>query len=201
MDKPLLPEAILFDMDGVLVDSFDSWYESLNSTLKHFKQKEISKEEFKEKYWGNELQENLKRLGLDKKIGSFCINIYEDYTDKIKIFSGTKKTLEKLDTYKKAIITNTPRNCTFQILKKYEIKKYFDVLITSDQIENGKPAPDMINKACEKLEVNPGNCVFIGDTKNDVKAGNKAGCTVIGIKIDADYKINKIDKLLDIIEN
>lgn len=199
MTVNLSPDAILFDMDGVLVDSLDSWWKSLNYALKNNGKEEISREEFIDKYWGYELQKNLKELGLDEKIGTFCNNIYSEYTDEIKFFSDTKETLKKLSKYPKAIITNTPRDCAIQILKKYEIKKYFDVIVTSDQIEEGKPSPDMIHKACKKLGVVPKNVVLIGDTKNDVKAGRNAGCKVIGIKTDADYKINNIKGLIDLI--
>jgi HAD superfamily hydrolase (TIGR01549 family) len=196
----LSPEAILFDMDGVLVDSLDSWWKSLNYTLKNNKEEQISKKEFIDEFWGLELQENLKKLGLDKKISTFCNNIYPEFTDEIKIFNGTKETLEKLHNFRKAIITNTPEDCALKILKKYQIKKYFDVIITSDKIEDGKPAPDMIIKACEKLSLNPTDVILIGDTKSDVKAGNSAGCKVIGIDIKADYTVKKISDILNLFE-
>ncbi len=199
-NKYLTPDAILFDMDGVLVDSLHSWWKSLNEALKNYGEGEITRKEFIEKYWGNELQENLKTLGVNKKVGVFCNNIYKNYLDEIKLFRGTKKTLKKLDPYPKAIITNTPRECAIQILKKFKIKKFFKVIITSDQIENGKPAPDMIYKACEKLRVKPKKVILIGDTKNDIKAADAAGCKTIGINVEGDYKINKITELTKILK-
>lgn len=196
----LSPDAILFDMDGVLVDSLDSWWKSLNAALKNYGEEEITRKEFIEKYWGNELQENLKKLGVNKKVGVFCNNIYKDYLDEIKLFKGTKKTLKKLDSYPKAIITNTPRKCAIQILKEFKIKKFFEVIITSDQIENGKPSPDMIYKSCEKLKVKPKDVILIGDTKNDIKAADAAGCKTIGINVEGNYKINKITELTKILK-
>ncbi|MCK5636548.1 MAG: HAD family hydrolase, partial [Thermoplasmatales archaeon] len=50
------PEAILFDMDGVLVDSLDSWWASLNESLTKYGQAEITRDEFINKYWGHDLQ-------------------------------------------------------------------------------------------------------------------------------------------------
>ena len=71
----LKPSAILFDMDGVLVDSLDSWWISFNEALKKYDQKEISRREFIEKYWGHDLQYNLEEMGLDLKILKFDIDV------------------------------------------------------------------------------------------------------------------------------
>ena len=80
----LKPAAILFDMDGVLVDSLDSWWKSLNAALKNNNNKEISREEFIENFWGHELLGNLRKLGLDEKIIVFCNNIYYNYIDEFR---------------------------------------------------------------------------------------------------------------------
>lgn len=195
------PSAILFDMDGVLVDSLDSWWKSLNAALKNFKNEEISRDEFIEKFWGQELFANLKNLGLNEGVGVFCNNIYSNHVDDIKIFPNTKDSLESLKDYKKAIITNTPKDCALQILKKFEIEKYFNIIVTSDEVENGKPAPDIVYKACSSLGVTPSEVILVGDTESDVKAGRAAGCKVIGINVKADLSIKNISQLTDIIDN
>jgi HAD superfamily hydrolase (TIGR01509 family) len=196
----LKPAAILFDMDGVLVDSLDSWWKSLNAALKNYKNIEISKEEFIEKFWGYELSENLRKLGLDEKVGAFCNNIYYNYIDELKIFPGVKGTLKKLNKYPKAIITNTPRDCAIQILKKFGIDIHFKMIITSDQIENGKPEPDIVFEACKRLDVKSEEVILIGDTESDVNAGRSAGCKVIGINIKGDYTIKKISDLTNLLK-
>ncbi|PNX47139.1 MAG: hypothetical protein BV459_05015, partial [Thermoplasmata archaeon M11B2D] len=104
----LAPSAILFDMDGVLVDSLDSWWKALNSALKRFKHKEITREEFITTYWGHDLKDNLKRLQLNPEVASFCNVTYGNHIDYIRIYPDTKETLEQLSSYTKAIITNTP---------------------------------------------------------------------------------------------
>ena len=195
------PAAILFDMDGVLVDSLDAWWESLNTALKNFNKEEISRGEFIEKFWGHDLFNNLKKLRLNENIGIFCNNIYINHVNVIKIFPNTIDTLKKLKYYKKAVITNTPKDCALQILKKFEIEKYFNIIITSDEVENGKPAPDIVFKACNNLRVKPSEAVLIGDTESDMKAGRAAGCKVIGIKVDGDFSINTISELTNIIDS
>ncbi|KYK28167.1 hypothetical protein AYK20_07555 [Thermoplasmatales archaeon SG8-52-1] len=197
----LKPSAILFDMDGVLVDSLDSWWYSLNEALKEYNHKEISRDEFIKKYWGHDLKYNLEEMGLDVKILKFCNTSYKNHVDGVKIYPDTKSVLDKLQYYKKGIITNTPRDCTEQILKNFNIGKYFEVIVTADEVSKGKPSPEIVIKACNYFKVRPENVILVGDTNSDIRAGRAAGCTIIGINIKADYTIKKLSELTAIVEN
>ena len=199
MDK-IKPKAMLFDMDGVIVDSFDAWWDALNYSIKHFNQQEISKKKFFEIYWGHDLYDNLEKMNLSLEVGKFCNSIYYKYTDKVKLYPMVKDTLEKLYSYKKSVITNTPRDCTIQILKNNDIEKYFNFVITSSEVSKGKPSPEIVYNACKKMKVKPEDAVLIGDTDSDMKAGRAAGCITIGIKIDGDYKIDTLSDIKDIIK-
>lgn len=196
----LKPDAILFDMDGVLIDSLDSWWMALNSAFKAYEYKEISRDEFTDKYWGHDLNSNLDRMEMDLGVISYCNNAYVNYLDSVKIYKDTKETLLKFKEYKKAIITNTPKSCTDQILEKLKLADFFNVVMTSDQVRMGKPSPEIVFSACEKLNVDSKRCVVVGDTKSDIIAGKSAGCEVIGVRIDADYKIENLSDLEKIIE-
>jgi len=196
----LKPKAILFDMDGVLVDSLDSWWMSLNSALETYSHEKISKEEFIKKFWGHDLYDNIKKLNLPMEVAMFCNKIYGNNIDLIKIYKETKPTLEKLKKYKKAIITNTPKDCAIQILKQFNIKEFFEFIMTSDDVNMSKPNPEIVLKACKRLNVEPKNVVLVGDTYSDVKAGRTAGCKVVGINVDADYTIKNISELILLLE-
>jgi HAD superfamily hydrolase (TIGR01509 family) len=196
----LRPNALLFDMDGVLIDSLDSWWHALNDALAMSHHQKITRDEFIQIYWGHDLRWNLKRLHLSPKVASFCNIAYGDHLDDVRIYSDTKRTLEQLTSYKKAIITNTPTDCTQQILKKFDISDYFLAIVTSDDVTKAKPDPEIVFKACEQLKVEPTTVVLIGDTESDVKAGRAAGCTVIGIRIEADITIQNVSELLNVLE-
>jgi HAD superfamily hydrolase (TIGR01509 family) len=195
----LQPSAILFDMDGVLVDSLDSWWNALNSALKKFKHKELTRDEFVETYWGHDLRANLKRLNLNPQVAMFCNITYGDHLDHIKIYPDTKQTLKQLASYRKAIITNTPTDCARQILGKFDIVQYFEAIITSDDVLKAKPDPEIVFKACKRLGVDSKTVILVGDTESDVKAGRAAGCTVVGLNITADIMIRKLSELTDLI--
>jgi HAD superfamily hydrolase (TIGR01509 family) len=192
----LVPNAILFDMDGVLVDSLDSWWKALNSALKRFKHQEITRDEFMKTYWGHDLKANLKRLQLNPEVAQFCNITYGNHLDYIRIYPDTKITLRQLASYKKAIITNTPTDCARQILRKFEIEQYFKEIITSDDVVKAKPDPEIVFKTCERLCVDSKTVVLVGDTESDVKAGRAAGCTVVGLNIAADITIQRLFDLV-----
>jgi len=196
----LKPRAILFDMDGVLIDSLESWLSSLNAALKYLDHKEISRADFVKKYWGHDLYDNLERMGLSREIGIFCNDIYSNHLEDVRIYPDTKDTLQKLSGYRKGIITNTPKVCAYEILKQFDLEKYFDVVITSDDVNKAKPDPEIVLKACEFLDVEPREVILVGDTNSDVRAGKAAGCTVIGVNIGADYTVKDISELTRLIE-
>lgn len=191
----LAPSAILFDMDGVLVDSLDAWWKALNNALQRFKHEEITRDEFIQTYWGHDLKANLKRLHLNPEVAQFCNITYGNHLDYITMYPDTKNTLKSLGTYKKAIITNTPSDCTRQILRKFHIEQYFEAIITSDDVVKSKPDPEIVFEACERLGVDVTTVLLIGDTESDVKAGKAAGCTVVGLNIPADITIQRLSDL------
>jgi HAD superfamily hydrolase (TIGR01549 family) len=117
------------------------------------------------------------------------------------LYSDTKSALNKLKNYKKGIITNTPRDCTIQILKNFNFENYFDVIVTADEVSKGKPSPEIVMKACKYLNVKPKDVLLVGDTESDILAGRAAGCIIVGINIKADYTIKKLSDLTFIVEN
>ncbi|HVQ00060.1 MAG TPA: HAD family hydrolase [Candidatus Thermoplasmatota archaeon] len=196
----LRPSALLFDMDGVLIDSLDSWWHALNDALTMFKHPTITRDEFIHTYWGHDLRSNLRRLHLNPEVATFCNLTYGGNLNYVRIYPETRPTLEQLKRYRKAIITNTPTDCTKQILQMFSIGDYFQTIVTSDDVTHAKPDPEIVFKACELLQVEPSEVMLIGDTTSDVQAGHAAGCTVIGINVDADITIQTLSELLTILE-
>ena len=194
------PEAILFDLDGVLIDSVDAWLASLNIALDQFNHKMITRDNFIENYWGHDLHDTLNLIGVDQRAVAVCNSLYEKNLNVVKLYPNVKSTLEKLNGYKKCVITNTPKDNTNIILQKFELNQYFDAVVTSDDVILAKPDPEIVFKACKILDVDPVNAIMIGDTKSDIEAGKTAGCIVIGMNIKADYTIRKISELFKILE-
>lgn len=198
MDK-LRPSAILFDMDGVLVDSLDAWWKALNQALEKFGYNGVSREEFIKKYWGHDLFDNLKTMSIPLEVGVLCNRMYGEHVDDVKVYPNVKDVLQKLDGYKKSVITNTPRDSAVRILEKFDIKRFFMFVLTSNDVVRSKPDPEIVLKSCELLGVDPGDVVLVGDTRSDVVAGRRAGCKVVGVNVDADITIENLAQLLDFV--
>jgi len=207
-------KAIIFDMDGVLVNSPKYIWESFNALLKKFGV-HISKEEVK-KNLGISLRD---RIPLWKKKYS----IKED----IDIQDFSKKSFEiQLELMKKQLKPNKPVNKLIQsakqegikiavatsstfvraknILELIEIWDKLDAIVTTEDAEKHKPDPELFLKTAEKLKIAPEDCVVIEDAVNGIEAAKRAGMKVIGLTTefysieelkDANLVINNLSEL------
>lgn len=190
-------KAVLFDLDGVLVDSISVWHSAFNRTLKDFGKDPLDKEEFIERHWGREIEDNMEALGLGKEGAEYCRSRYEENIDNVRIYPGIRKVLVSLDK-PLGLVTSTPSRAAGKILKHFGLKGYFDAFVCGDDVDEPKPSPQPILRACDILEVEPEDVVFVGDTRSDVQAGRAVGCLVIGVGVEADLEIGSPEELKDI---
>ena len=187
-------DAIAFDLDGTLIETNDAWHNGLNTTLKQYGKPEgVTKEFFYENHVGVEQKKvisyhlNLSENELEKAVKTFS-NIFISSIDFVKLQENVIESLEYISetTEKRAIITNAYQKVAYEILnnlksRNLDIKKYFKTIVTRDLVDEGKPNPEMIFYACDKLVVKPENMIFVEDSISGVKAGKNAGCYVIAI--------------------
>ena len=83
--------------------------------------------------------------------------------------------------YKVALATSTPWETVEDHLARTDMAGYFDVIVTGDMIENGKPAPDIYLLAAERLGVDPADCVGVEDSPNGVRSVHAAGMRAVMI--------------------
>jgi len=192
-------KAVLFDLDGVLIDTLDCWVQAFNDTYRRYGKKEISKEEFMENFWGHSTEKGISHLGEDAV--AYCNLRQIENLYLAKLIPGAKEILDFCSKRAKvALVTNTPRKNTHVELKMFGLEKYFDAVLTGDDVVNKKPSSDMVLKACELLGVKPTNAVLVGDTNSDLQAGRGAGCKVIGINMSGDWIVGdmfELKRLLD----
>jgi len=197
-------KAILFDMDGVIIDSFEASYSIFNDLRKIRNLGKMDREEYRKKAWGKFIGENAKKyLKIEsmKEVDAEYKKSVSKHKLAAKLMPDAEKVLQiiKKKKIKVGLVTNTVRNFTLEILKKHKIRHYFDAIVTGDDVEKPKPYPDPVIKLCEKLKVDPDETMLVGDTKNDYKAGKSAGCFVVGLNTDGDLVIDKLSDLLDLV--
>jgi imidazole glycerol phosphate synthase glutamine amidotransferase subunit len=198
-------EAILFDMDGVLIDSYEAWFRVFNETMKRYGQKEVAKGEFNKKAWAQDIGTVSDRFFPGEpvsEVAQFYFSTFPSFSRYVKSLPNVKETLAKLrDTgIKLGVITNTFRSLAKKLLEGAGLLDYFDVVIGGDDVKKGKPEPDGILMACETLGVDPYSSIFVGDTIFDIKAGKKAGCKTVGIKISSDNTIKNLKEILEMLK-
>ena len=171
-------KAVLFDKDGVLLDSFDTVFGGVNETRSHYGLPPLTKQEFVDKVWGKRASVEKNVFGatsdgeLDERYGYYRQKRME-LEHKTKIYPATIEVLESLKgKVKMGLITNTFREIVTEVLADFGLDKYFDVVMGGDDTTKAKPAPDPILKACETLGVEPHDAVFVGDTVPDIQGGH-----------------------------
>ncbi|MDC9715567.1 MAG: HAD-IA family hydrolase, partial [Gammaproteobacteria bacterium] len=110
------------------------------------------------------------------------LQIYTDNIDKYsKTFDGIDALIKQIKQQKLlwGVVTNKPENLTHLLLEKLSIKP--DVVVCGDTLKYNKPHPAPLLYACAKLAVKSESCLFIGDDKNDMLAGQNAGIKTVAV--------------------
>ena len=129
------------------------------------------------------------------------------FADDLELIPGAAGIVEILASngLKIGLVTSTQRKyleTKMQPLKVSGADTLFEVIITSDDVEKRKPAPDPLIACARQLDMKPGNCVYIGDTTTDIKAGKAAGMLTIGVLTGFDeYEALETEDPDAIIEN
>lgn len=197
-------KAVLFDMDGVIINSFGSAFTVFNLLRKKFGMNKFSKEDFRKRVWGGSIHESAEKYfkGIDfAELMKMDMALIAEHKDKTNLMPDAKEILRRINDKKIKIglVTNTPRKPVIELLEYHKIKDNFDAIVTCDDVERPKPYPDSVIEACNKLKVLPQEAILIGDTKNDYKAGKSAGCVVVGLNTKGDLMISKLGDLLQLI--
>lgn len=197
-------KAILFDMDGVLIDSYRAWYIVFNKSLEHFGGKPVSEEEFSEKVWAKNFNETAKNYFSvsTAKIREYFDGIYPLFKENLVCFPDVERALEKLKNQKLklAVVTNTHCGHARRILKDMDLLKFFDYIVGADKVKNGKPEPDLILKALEDMKLKKDEVIFVGDTVWDRIAAKKARVKFIGIRTSGDERIETLAELIRVVK-
>ncbi|MCV3383731.1 HAD family phosphatase [Campylobacter sp. IFREMER_LSEM_CL292] len=182
-------KAILFDMDGVLIEAKDWHYDALNKVLRLFGM-EISRIEHLTTFDGLPTKDKLKMLSLEKGLPvglhGFINELKQQYTMDL-VHSLCKPrfhheyALSKLKEsgYKMAVCSNSIRNTIEIMMQKASLDIYLDFYISNEDVRKGKPDPEMYNKAIERMNLRPEECMIIEDNENGIKAARASGANVM----------------------
>ena len=201
-------KAVIFDMDGVIIDSEPIHFEVDMQTMKDFGCS-ISKEELN-KYVGTTNEYMYTDIKNKYKINKSIEEIisYRSEMAKKKVIEsdlmpidGIKELLVDLKdkNIPAAIASSSPRDFIEVVVSKFGLGDYFSCIVSGEEVENGKPAPDIYVETSKKLGVSPKECTVIEDSKNGVLAAKEAGMKCIGFKNvnSGDQDLSKADCIVN----
>ena len=193
--------AVLFDLDGVLVDSYEAWYRVVNAAARHFRKPDIDRERFAAS-WGQGLDADARSFfpGCgESEIAEFYESHLLDYGSEIQVDPGAHETLLRLrsDEVMRGVITNTPTFVARDLLALVGLIGLVDITVGPEPGLAPKPAPDIVLRACELLQVEPSRALVVGDSVFDEKAARAAQVPFVGYRNSSSAR--SVQRLTDIV--
>jgi HAD superfamily hydrolase (TIGR01509 family) len=185
-------KSIIYDLDGVLISTYDWHYHSLNKALGDYGYF-ITKDEQKQLYEGLPTIEKLKILSKQK--GLDCRH-YDDIVEKKQKALGTylennlkkdNRVINLMESlrhqgYNQILCSNTTDSTVNFVLEKMEINNYFSLVLTHKHIKHPKPNPEIYLKAIKLAKHRPRECLILEDSIHGLKAANSSGANVMIVK-------------------
>ena len=185
-------KAIIFDMDGVIIDSEPIHTEIAIAVMQDFGGKPTSEEIYDEfvgvtnrEMWSILRERHKLNVSLDQLMEKHReYKIKRFFNEPVPPIDGIEDLmrLAKSRGLKIALATSSPKYFAEHILKSAGLSEYFDALVTADDISHGKPDPEIYLKAAQILGLDPGSCVAVEDAFLGIQSAKDAGMRVIAFK-------------------
>lgn len=195
-------KAVIFDMDGVLIEAKDWHYEALNKALNLFGHT-ISRHDHLTTYDGLPTSRKLNMLSVERELPielhGFINEMKQMYTMEI-VYAQCKPTFVhqyalsslKNQGYKLAVASNSIRNTVEVMMEKARLDQYLDLKLSNEDVANPKPAPDIYAKAIRSFGLLPDECLIVEDNENGIRAARASGAHVLVVANVEDVNLENI---------
>jgi len=216
-------KLICFDLDGTLVDSVPDLTLAINTMLSDLNLSHCQKDDVKN-WVGDGIAKMVERAiifssksrpeqdQLEKAVSIFEAHYQTFLNCESGLYPKVAETIKALSEkgYKIALVTNKAERFLPDLLTLYGINAYFDLLLGGDTLAKNKPDPMMVDYACNHFNIPKAHTVMIGDSRNDILAGQNAGVTCIALsygynygnpvsELNPDYILDHFDQLLNLL--
>ncbi len=187
-------KAVLFDLDGTLIDSVPIYLNIVATVLQTLGMPPVSRSQvvtgLKDSLfdWQAVFPEDQKQnqtlaAAAQKEVLKVAPKLFHNG---LKLVPDADRVLQQLSdaNFKIGLVTATPHKYLankLRILKKSRWQQWFDAVIDADDVVAQKPAPDALIACSRQLRIAPANCVYVGDTYTDIQAGNAAGMPTMAV--------------------
>ena len=209
--------ALVFDLDGTLIDSKMDLVNSVNATLREMKRKALPTD-LVASYVGSGAPVLIQRaLGgnpseeeLQRALAFFLLHYEENKLDQTRLYPGVEKTLAELKSLPMSVLTNKPVKISVKILEGLGVARYFRAIYGGNSFETKKPDAMGARYALSELNVAPGEAAMVGDSDVDVQTARNAGMRSVIVNFGfgvndraahpADVYVNRFEELLGIVD-
>ena len=210
LSVPVLTRAVLWDLDGTLVDSADyhwrSWRETMAAeniqlTYEQFLRSFGQKNDRILRGWlGDDTPaDHIQRIGDAKEAEYRRLALEEG----LAALPGAAEWVARLhgDGWRQAIASSAPRANVDVMLGVLGLERYFDAIVSAEDVTAGKPDPQVFLKAADRLGVAPALCIVVEDATAGIDAARRAGMRTIGVsrteRLDADVFVKSLADLTE----
>ena len=195
VNRKLEVDAIMFDLDGTLIDTVPIYYKIIDIVFAELGLPQVSRETLLEAMadgdfdWDCVLPENMKprRAELSEKARAVIDEIAPPMFHKeIRLIPGTDEIFREIAVsgMKIGLVTSSPAQqmpVKMIPLNNAGLQRQLEVIVTADDVRHKKPSAEPLVKCSEKLGVSLTKCVYVGDTRVDIRAGKAAGMKTVGV--------------------
>ncbi len=200
-------KAVVFDCDGVIFDTEEANRVYYSRILQHFGRPAVTNEQFTFVHM-HTVGESMDYLFPDEEIRAAAHDFRKtmDYRNYLKYFAMEPhlvSLLEKLRPQIKTAIATNRTDTMDRLLAEFNLDGYFDLVVTSSDVQRPKPYPDVLLKILNYFELAPNQTIYVGDSQVDELAARAAGIPLIAYKnrdLASDYHIDTLKDLEELLK-
>ena len=196
-------KAVIFDMDGVLIDAKEWHYEALNKALRLFGF-EISRYDHLVTFDGLPTAKKLEMMtverGLPKSLHQLINDMKQIYTMEYVYMKYALSRL-KSEGFRLALASNSVRVTIDMMMEKADLNQYLDFSLSNQDVKKSKPDPEIYITAINRLGLSPEECLVVEDNQNGVKAALASGANLLKVETINDVTYSNIINRINEIEN
>ena len=189
MTSPLPESAVIFDMDGVILDSEHVWDGVMHELFAVCDRpwSDPDQDAFaggdNSRQWASYLRRMCGLPMPEHEIVEWVVReLLRHYAEALPMVPGAKEAIARLAaSYRLGVASSSPREIIAFVLARSGLDRFFAAWASSDDVSRGKPAPDVYLRACNLVGVNPSRCAAVEDSSSGIQAARAAGLKVIVI--------------------
>jgi len=181
-------EAVVFDLDGVIVDSEHVWDEVREELARErggrwHEHAQTDMMGMSAPEWSRYMHDVIGLTESPAEIDELVVaRMLERYAERLPLIDGAVESVLRLaETFRLALASSSNRPVIDSVLETAGLARAFEVTVSSEEVARGKPAPDVFLEAARRLDVPPERCAAIEDSGNGLRAAHAAGMRVIAI--------------------